>query len=167
MREEMRMNVVGRLVLVLLLAGGLACVEVSAQPQNQPVPFTVAYPFDPFKSSQSESGQLAKQYVEAKKDEEKKEVRKHLTEVLSHQFDQHIQEQQKELEDLDKQIAQLRTVLKKRLDAKSTIVERRLEQLIQEAEGLGWNAPRSPQFLNQQGSFFPSSNKGVRPEAPK
>lgn len=150
------MNVVRRSALVSVLAGALTCAAVSAQPQDQSgfgfrtryQATPVADPSNPYQS-QSQSAQLAKQYVEAKKEEEKKEIRKHLTEVLSHQFDLHIQAQQKELEDLEKQIANLRTVLKKRLDAKTPIVERRLEQLIQEAEGLGWNAPGSPHLLFQ------------------
>jgi hypothetical protein len=90
-----------------------------------------------------EAGQLAKQYVDSKKEDEKREIRKKLTDVLTQQFDQQIQEQQKELEDLEKQIASLKAVLTKRKEAKSTIVERRIEQLIQDAEGLGWNAPGS------------------------
>ena len=31
--------------------------------------------------------------------------------------------------------------------AKTSIVERRIEQLVQEAEGLGWNTPGSPRYV--------------------
>ena len=43
--------------------------------------------------------------------------------------------------ELEKQVAKLKAVLKRRKDVKENIVERRLEQLVQEADGLGWNAP--------------------------
>jgi hypothetical protein len=87
--------------------------------------------------------------VEAKKEDERREIRKNLMEVLNQQFDVHIKQQQKELDDLEKQISKLKDVVKKRLDAKSTIVERRLEQLVQDAEGLGWNAPGGPHAAYQ------------------
>jgi hypothetical protein len=146
------MKVVRKLALGLLLAAALAWMALSASAQSQPG-FPTANPAgyqnlfgqpNPHQW-QSESAQLAKQYVDAKKEEDKTSIRKRLTETLGQQFDQHLQEQQKELDDLEKQIAHVKAVLKKRLDAKSTIVERRAEQLIQDAEGLGWNAPGGPQ----------------------
>jgi len=93
---------------------------------------------------QAQAVTLAKQYAKAEKDDEKKEIRKKLSEVLAKQFDQHVQQQQKELEDLEKQIASLRNTVKKRVDAKTAIVDFRLEQLIKEADGMGWNVPATP-----------------------
>jgi hypothetical protein len=95
-----------------------------------------------------QANQLAQQYVNAKTEDEKKEAQKKLSEMLGKQFDQHVQQQQKELEDLEKQIASLRTLLKKRMDAKTTIVDRRFEQLVQEAQGLGWPGPATPRYSN-------------------
>jgi hypothetical protein len=149
------MRVVRKLALGLFLAGALTCVAISAQPQvaqNQPNPagtgnFWFAQPLSSQSNTyqlQSDSAQLARKYVEAKKEDEKRDIRKQLTEVLNRQFDQHVQQQQHELEELEKQIAKLKEVVRKRLDAKSTIVDRRIEQLIQDAEGLGWNAPSGP-----------------------
>ena len=116
------MNLVRKLALGLLLAGVLTCAAISASPQDQPsgpssqvlrnqnysgqVPGQAIYP----PPLQSAPAQFAHQYVEAKKDEEKKEIRKKLTDALGQQFDVHIQQQQKELEDLEKQIAALKTV---------------------------------------------------------
>jgi hypothetical protein len=151
--EVARMLIVRKLALGLLLAMALTCATVSAQPQvaqNQPV--RQGFWFNDYSKAntpnayqlQSESAQLAHQYVEAKKEDDKREIRKHMAEVLNHEFDLYIHQEQKELEDLDNQIARLKEVLRKRLDAKSTIVERRLEQMIQDAEGLGWNAPTGP-----------------------
>ena len=88
--------------------------------------------------------ELAKKYAKAEKQDEKQEIRKKLAEVLSEQFDLQIKQQQKELEDLEKQVAKLKTMLKKRVDAKVAIVERRVDQLSLDAEGLGWSGPNAP-----------------------
>jgi hypothetical protein len=160
-KKESCMNVASRLALGLVLAGTLTCVAISA-PQVG-APRNVFYdPFQgPFNAPQ-ESAQLSKQYVDSKKEDERREIRKKLTDVLTQQFDQQIQEQ---LEDLDKQITSLRAVLKKRLDAKSAIVERRIEQLIQDAEGLGWNAPGSPHGP-AAGAFAPGYRIGFPQSTP-
>jgi hypothetical protein len=102
-------------------------------------------------NSQNASVQLAKQYANATKEDEKKEIRQKLADSLHKEFDQLAQRQQAELDELERQVASLKAVVKKRKDSKETIVERRLEQLIQEAEGLGWGSPNRP------GSVDPAS----------
>ena len=101
--------------------------------------------------SQDQSGDLVQQYVKAEKEEDKKEIRKKLADALGKQFDAHMEQQQKELATLEKQINDLKNILKKRQEAKTTIIDRRMDQLIQDAEGLGWTAPGSP---NHAGALF-------------
>jgi hypothetical protein len=96
---------------------------------------------------QNQSMQLAQQMAKAENDDDKRELRKKLTQVLEQLFDAHLKEQQKDLDDLEKQVARLKKLLSKRREAKEAIVERRLEQLVQEAEGLGWNAPNAPRGI--------------------
>jgi uncharacterized protein YlxW (UPF0749 family) len=133
------------LALGILLASTLAAAAVLAQQAIVPAsPGRDIFYAGPYSSAHSPSAQLAQQYVKATKEEDKKDIRKKLVDALNLQFDQHIQHQQKELEDLEKQIADLKAVLKKRLDAKTTIVERRIDQLLQEADGLGWTSPGTP-----------------------
>jgi hypothetical protein len=112
---------------------------------------------------QSQSAKLAKQYAKAEKDEEKKEIRKKLADLLTAQFDQQVAQQQKELEALEKQIASVKATLKKRTDAKTAIVDRRLEQLILEAEGMGWGVPTIP--AGQRGPLSPGSYPSPGPVA--
>lgn len=88
----------------------------------------------------SPTTELAKQYVDTTKEDEKKEIKKKLSDALNKEFDQSAQAQQTELDELEKQVAALKTLLRKRKDAKEAIVERRLEQLIQDAGGLGWGS---------------------------
>jgi uncharacterized protein HemX len=94
-------------------------------------------------SKDAQATKLAKQYVKAEKEDQKKEIRKQLTDMLSKQFDQHVQQQQKDLESLETQIAELRKTLKKRQDSRSAIVDRRVEQLILDADNMGWNVPNT------------------------
>jgi hypothetical protein len=173
-------------MLAFILAAAMACTTALAQQAAPPAELTpprVYYApgvggavyggaaFDPRHPQQhqlqAESAQLAQQYAKAEKEDEKKDLRKKLAEALEKQFDLHSQQQQKELDDLEKQIANLRAVWKKRQDAKTVIVNRRLEQLVQEAEGLGWNAPGSP----ARNLHYPSvagfgSSSGFSPFAP-
>ena len=164
------MNAVRTLIVGSALLGGLSWVAVSEgqQPLSPPAVATPApktqsgvqdfrtWPMAPGarQDSSHQAVQLAQQYAKAAKEDEKKEIRKKLTEVLSQQFDQRLQQQQKEVDDLEKQIASLKDVLKKRTAAKATIVDRRIENLVQEAEGLGWNNPSSPHSMNPYGGGF-------------
>jgi hypothetical protein len=109
---------------------------------------------------QDQSAQLVHDYVKAEKDDEKKEIRKKLADALGKQFDAHMEQQQKELVALERQIADLRAILKKRQDAKTDIIDRRMDQLIRDAEGLGWTAPGSPY---QPRALLPQANPLFRP----
>jgi hypothetical protein len=158
------MNVIRVVAAGLVLAGGVSGAVFGQQRSPVPVPPDTAVPVTQpgltyymmtpggFSSYQPQATQLAQQYAKATKEDEKKDIRKKLTDVLAQQFDQHAQEQQKELEELEKQIVNLKALLKKRQDAKSSIVERRLEQLIQDVEGLGWNAPGTPRTVSPFGA---------------
>jgi hypothetical protein len=156
-------------VFVVVGISGLACAALFAQSpgQHQPslpggTPSSAQGGYYPanwdgrFGPLQAESNQLLQEYTKATKPEEKQEIRKKLIEAVGKQFDANAQHQKEELEDLEKQIAKLRDLLKKRLDAKTSIVERRLEQLIQEAEGLGWTAPGTSGF---RGEFGPGGTR--------
>jgi hypothetical protein len=95
-----------------------------------------------FKSQQwqSQSAKLTQRYIKAEKAEEKQEIRTKLKDLVSQQFDDRMEQQKKELESLEKELTDLRALLKKRQDAKGAIVDRRIDQLIEDAQGMGWNA---------------------------
>jgi hypothetical protein len=183
------MNAVRTLILGFALLGVFSWVAVSqgqapsgtrpgSTPAADPAPLVYPTPagqhvFGGYRfvhPTSQESVQLAQQYVKATKEDDKKEILKKLTDILNQQFDQHVQQQQKELEDLEKQIADLRALLRKRTDAKAKIVQRRIDQLVQDAEGLGWNSPASPHAGGwMSGSPFapkPSTRPALTP-APK
>src|SRR5437899_528626 len=67
---------------------------------------------------QDETAQLMDQYRKAQKDEDKKEIRKKLADVLGKEFDAHMRQQDDELTALEKQINDLKELMKKRLTAR-------------------------------------------------
>ncbi len=146
----------GVLLAGILLIPGLSAPHAVGQSPNPTVgdqPYNLQYgPYWGVRHGQSISAKLAKDYVKAAKEEEKKEIKKKMSESLIKEFDQLAQKQQTELDDLEKQVANLKAILKKRKDSKETIVERRLEQLINEAEGLGWGSPKESVSPSYQGA---------------
>jgi hypothetical protein len=177
--EEIGMKSVRRLAVGVGLTAALACAVVSAQqpaassfypaPQAGQGPLPAGFARGGlWTAGHSQSYQLAQQYAKAEKEGDKSEIRKKLNEALNQEFDQHVKQQQKALEELEKQVAHLRTVLRKRMDNKATIVERRLEQLVQEAEGMGWSGPGTPQpfsgFGGQGGGWGGFGGSGFFPQ---
>jgi hypothetical protein len=103
-----------------------------------------------------EAAQLLQQYGAAEKDDEKSKIRDQLETVLEKEFDLQKKQQDAEIERIEQQLEKLKAQVKKRNDARKSIVERRLDQLTQEAEGLGWNASPS----TQQNAFFAPGQSG-------
>jgi hypothetical protein len=182
------MNVMRNLGLGLILAGAIPGMVLLAQEPPTPPPAPDATPpqmdADFFKANQdlmklgalagrdhahfkqmhlqSQAQELAQKYIKAEKEEEKNGIRRQLTKVLTEQFDLHMQQQQKELEELEKQISSLRELLKKRQESKGAIVQRRIEQLAEDAKGLGWLSPSSPHSW----SFGLHGGMGLQPPPP-
>jgi flagellar motility protein MotE (MotC chaperone) len=151
--------------LVLLVAGGFTCAAIFAQApaadQKPEIPAIVETLPNQAQGvigyggnhsllwgqtgSRNKTHELAKQYVSTEKEDEKKKIRKDLADVLAQQFEAHAKHQEKELADLENQIAKLRATLKKRQENKMAIIDHRVDQLIRDAEGLGWTAPGAPE----------------------
>jgi hypothetical protein len=87
------------------------------------------------------SEELLGQYANAEKPDDQKRLKADLREALAKQFDVQRQRRELELARVEDRIKKVREQLKKRNEARETIVDRRLDQLINDAEGLGWAAP--------------------------
>ena len=165
----MSVRVIGSVgfLAIAAFAGSAAVAQQATQP---PTPPAAAYTAtinqlgafaQPGKGNdQAQAAKLAKQYVKSEKEDEKKEIRKKMADLLAKQFDQHVEQQKKELDALEKQIASLKDTLKKRVDGKNAIVDRRLEQLILEAQGLGWSVPNMPR--GGAGTAAPAASKNKK-----
>jgi hypothetical protein len=87
------------------------------------------------------SEQLAAQYGGAKEDDKKSQLRTELRETLEKQFQLQEKRREQELVKIEERLKSLRELMQKRKDARQAIIDRRLDQLLRDAEGLGWNAP--------------------------
>ena len=88
-----------------------------------------------------EASELIGQYAESENAAERKRVAAELRQVLARQFEVQKQRRELELGRIEERVRRLREQIKKRNEARETIIDRRLAQLIDDAEGLGWTPP--------------------------
>ncbi len=108
--------------------------------------------------------ELVARYAESETAAERKDIHAALRNLLAKQFDAQRQRQELELRRIEEQVRKLREQIKKRDDARETIIGRRLDQLINEAEGLGW-APAAEERPGS-GAGFPAGDM-MRLRAPR
>jgi hypothetical protein len=94
------------------------------------------------------------QFVAADKADDQKRFKSDLREALAKQFDVQRQRRELELKRIEERVQKLRDQIKKRNDARETIIDRRLEQLTNEAEGLGWGQPAGAVSVRQPGAIY-------------
>jgi hypothetical protein len=95
------------------------------------------YSADLFHST-SEADKLARDLVKAKTDGEKESITAKLREALEKQFDQRQKKHQADADALEAQVKKLKELIHSRSENRKEIVSRRLDQVIREAQGLGW-----------------------------
>jgi hypothetical protein len=88
-----------------------------------------------------ESHELVRQFGETEDYQKREKLRTQMRELLAKQFDIQRQRRERELASIEERISKLREQLKKRTSARDTIIDRRLESLTSDAEGLGWTPP--------------------------
>jgi hypothetical protein len=74
-------------------------------------------------------------------------LKEKLASALAKQFDAQQKRRDLELARVEARLKKLREVMRKRGEERKTIIDKRLDQLVREAEGLGWSPPpglRSP-----------------------
>jgi hypothetical protein len=113
-----------------------------------------------------QSHDLARQYGRTESRDEKDKLKDKMAEVLNQQFDAQQQRRKDEIKHIEEQLKKLQELMRKREDAKREIVRRRLEQLLQEAEGLGWTATEQGPVLPPPVGGFPPSG-GARSGIPR
>lgn len=105
---------------------------------------------------------LVKQLADATDEKQRDTIKDKLQETLAQQFDTQQKVRELEVARIEAKAKKLRDVITKRNDARRSIIEKRLDQLIREADGLGWNSPAgSPTYgygtvyLNQPAAHYP------------
>ena len=107
----------------------------------------------------AKADELLGQYATADTPEDQKQLRDGLRDTLAKQFDVQRKRRELELARIEARVQKLRDQIKKRNDARDTIIDRRFEQLIDEADGLGWGQPTGPISGRRAGSLKSSANR--------
>lgn len=81
---------------------------------------------------------LMKQYKESKDENQKKQLKSQISEVVNQLFDVRTQNRSKEISHLEEQVNQLKKMMEKRKANKKLIVERKIQELTGEMDGLQW-----------------------------
>jgi hypothetical protein len=130
-------------------------VSGQTRPHGDPA-FAPAKPADPqMQQLVNEEGaarhavaELVEKYTQAENDKDRTELKSQLAKALDNQFVSQQKRRSLELDRVEAQLTKVRERLRKRNDEKQTIIDKRLEQLVREAEGLGWSEPSG--FLSDQ-----------------
>lgn len=121
-----------------------------AVPQpGQPVQLTLTEVADPELNELRQSAAamsnladgLAAQYAATEDGEKRAAIKAELLNSLTQQFEAQQQVRERELANVEARVKKLRELTQKRRDAQKTIIDQRLDQLLREADGLGWTAP--------------------------
>ncbi|HEV3258517.1 MAG TPA: hypothetical protein VG013_16690 [Gemmataceae bacterium] len=103
---------------------------------------------------QQQAAALVEEYSRTEDEKDRAKIKSKLSDVLDKQFDAQQKRRDLEVERIEAQLKKLRALMKKRAEARQKIVDNRLDQLLREADGLGWTAPAgSP--LPQNGDMRP------------
>jgi hypothetical protein len=81
---------------------------------------------------------LARQLGEAKSDADREKLKAKLVEILEKQFDLKRRRHEAELEALEAQVKKLKDMVRVRGENRRQIISDRLEQILRDAQGLGW-----------------------------
>ena len=85
-----------------------------------------------------EANEIRHKLESATTDAQRSEVRAKLSENLGKQFDLRQKRHGLEIESLEAQVKKLKELVRKRQDSREEIISRRVDQILREAEGLGW-----------------------------
>jgi hypothetical protein len=83
---------------------------------------------------------LVSKYQHADESHKREDIREELSKVIAKHFEVRQQIRARELEELEAQVSRLRELHNRREQEKEQIVRDRLQQLLRDAEGLGWGA---------------------------
>jgi hypothetical protein len=112
-----------------------------------------------------ESAEIVSRFAETENTAERKQIMAELRETLAKQFDVQKKRREIELGRIEERVRKLRDQIKKRDDARETIIDRRLDQLVNDADGLGWSPPVKTKNSRAVGSSSGSSSSGNKPAA--
>jgi hypothetical protein len=122
--------------------------RVSGQPGSRGDPaIAAAKPADPQmqqlldqeSAARHTVAELVENYAHAESDKDRAALKPQVAKALENEFVAQQRRRSLELDRIEAQLAKVRERLRKRNDERQTIIDKRLDQLVREAEGLGWS----------------------------
>jgi hypothetical protein len=98
----------------------------------------LAWPTGDHANLEHEVTELAGKLSSAKSDSDRSKIRTQIGELLEKQFELRQKHHIKEIEALEAKVKKLKDLVQKRQDNRREIVSKRLDQILSDAEGLGW-----------------------------
>ncbi|HVX11480.1 MAG TPA: hypothetical protein VHC22_09885 [Pirellulales bacterium] len=91
---------------------------------------------------------LAHQLADSNDDKQRAELKDKLSQTLDKQFDTQQKLRELEVSRIEARVQRLRELIRKRTDSRRKIIDNRFEQLLNDADGLGWTsgAKAGPQY---------------------
>jgi len=86
----------------------------------------------------NQANDIAHQLGNAKSSDDREKLKTQLGTILEKQFELRQQRHKKEIESLETQVKKLRDLVDKRQENRREIIAKRLDQILQESQGLGW-----------------------------
>jgi hypothetical protein len=84
---------------------------------------------------------LVESYRHSGNEKERMELKSQIAKELGEEFLSQQKRRSLELDRVEAQLKKVRDLLRKRSEERQTIIDKRLDQLVREAEGLGWSDP--------------------------
>ncbi len=81
---------------------------------------------------------LMREYAQTEDEGQRAKVKTKLADLLNKQFDMQQKRRDQEVAAIEAQLKKLRELMRKRGENRQKIIDNRLDQLVREAEGLGW-----------------------------
>jgi hypothetical protein len=86
----------------------------------------------------NQANRVAHELGSAQSDTDREKLKTRLSTILEKQFELRQERHMKEIKSLEAQVKKLRDLVDKRQENRREIVAKRLDQILQEAQGLGW-----------------------------
>jgi len=109
--------------------------------------------------AEQEQHRLLTNYAQSTDEKQRAAIKEALSKVLQRQFDLQIQQHEREVSEIEARVKKLREMIAKRNAARQSIVSSRLDQLVNEADGMGWAVPSGP--MSPSGSYQYYSRPGL------
>lgn len=102
-------------------------------------------------TAEREVAALIESYTRTVGDKGRSEIRSKVAAALEKEFDLQQKRRDLELGRVEARLKKVRELMKKRSEARQSIIEKRLDQLLREADGLGWTPPAGIHLQQNQG----------------